>query len=311
MNDQNVNDNTRKKIRTIMEQMGYENNELARGMVKGRINIVLVIVGELQHSSYALSLREIEHVLYEAGYMVAICISEYNTQKEFRYLQLANQFHFSGVILMTAIETPDLHQLLTRLRCPVVSINRSISQPQIDTVILDNFKGAYDITKYLIEMGHSSILHVSGPSNSSTGMERKRGYLAAMSDAGITVSDDMVYEGNLLLEGGIHAVEHMLERLPEATAVFAGSNRMAEGVMQGCVSYGVEVPQRVSVTCFDHVQSPELLHVPLTTVGNDTGIMGMSAAQMLLKRIEGDDGPTQILVYPCEIVEGKSVKKLC
>lgn len=310
MNNPNVKTETRARVKEIMEKMNYHHNGLARSMVKGRINIILVVVGDILSSFYGLSIQAIEKKLYKAGYMTIMCNSEYNTEKEYKYLEFARDNKLSGVILMTAIDTPELNKLLLQFDCPVILMNRYLDSMELDAVVMDNYLGGYMATRHLIEMGHKRIFHISCPSNSTAGRDRRLGYLAAMEEAKLPVDPEMIIFSDLTIESGDRIARQFAKNLGGATAVFIANDQIAIGFLRGWTNCGMSVPKDLSIVSYDH---SELLHnyaVPITTVGKNPKEMGDAASDLLLKRIACADKSIERITYAPDLLEMKSVKQI-
>ena len=308
--DPNVKAETRERIRVLMEEHHYKRNEIARCMVKGNIHIVLIIVGDIANFFYGRSVSEIENILYEAGYMAVVCNSEYNSQKELDFLNMAMEFKFAGVILMTASESPELCRLLAELECPVVLMNRYLrNMPNMDYVIQNNYLGAYEAVSCLIKMGHRRIFHLAGVFGSSTADDRMRGYQKAMEDAGYQVTPDMIMEGNLKWKLGYQYAKRLIEEATDATALFIANDTMTLGFISGWTEGGRCIPDDMSILCFDYTPLMDQMAVKISTVGVDAGELGSLTAKLLLERISGSDIPPQNIVCQPHLRVKSSVKR--
>lgn len=308
MGNPNVSEKTREQITQALEDMRYSRNEIARSMVAGSIKIILVIVGDILNLFYARSIRILEKLLYEAGYMTVVCNSEFNNNKEYRYIQMAKEFRFAGVILMTPIETKQLLDAIGEMECPVVLLNRYLKKQNLDTVVIDNLKGGEIATNYLIKHGHTEILHLSGPKNSSAAREREQGFKNAMQHAGLAVEKDMILTGDLTRASGERLAKKLLSSPDRFTAVFITNDEMCFGFLQEWTRMGKRVPDHISVISFDHSYLLESFSFGITTVGKDSEEMGKDAARILIERIENPSAPAQRIVYQPDIQERRSVQ---
>ena len=309
MGDPKVKARTREKIKKVMEEYHYKRNEIARSMVKGNISMVLIIAGDIANYFYGRAVREIEDVLFEAGYMAVVCSSDYNPEKELYFLNVAMECKLAGVILMTASESPKLCRLLSEMNCPVVLMNRYLrSMPNLDYVVQDNYQGAYKAVSHLIKIGHRRIFHLSGVFGTTTGDDRLSGYQQAMKDAGYPVTPDMVMQGNLKWECGYQYAKWLIENDTDATAISVSNDTMTLGFISGWIEAGRRIPDDMSIVCFDYTPLMDQMEIKISTVGVDAGELGKATAKLLLERIKGSDKPPQHMVYKPDLQIKSSVK---
>ncbi|MGE5612803.1 MAG: LacI family DNA-binding transcriptional regulator [Bacillota bacterium] len=306
-NDPNVKASTRAKIKEIMGKHNFIRSELAASMVTGSLKMVLIIAGDIANPFYGRSVKKIEEVLDQAGYATIVCSSNYNSEKEIRYLNLAAECHVSGVILMTAIESQALYDVLDKLQCPVILMNRYLKNREFDTVVQDNYKSSYRATRYLIECGHRNIA-ILASSIGSAAEERVNGFLKAMADAKCKVRPDMVVYGDLSSECGAALAMRLAQTQSDITALLVSNDAMTMGFVQKWHSIGKKIPEDISVICYDHTPVMDYLPVSISSVGVDGAFIGDKAADVLLSRIKGYTGPKQRIVLEAELSIRKSVK---
>ncbi len=302
-----VKSETRERVIRVMNENGYKRNELARGMVKGRLNIVMVIAGDISNYFYGAAIGEIEKVLYQAGYLIMFCMSEYNAEKELSYVGMAGNFRIAGAILMSPIETPELADRLGKAEFPVLLMNRYLPSCETDAIVQDNFGCAYDAVKHLIDNGHRRILHISSGSGATTSRDRQAGYLAAMSEAGIDASD-MIVSGDLTWRSGY---EHAKKACSEGgyTAAFIGNDMMTAGFIKGVTECGKRIPADMSIVSFDPSPFLEQLSVKVTTVGCSAPELGRRAAEFFLEHTIAGAEPKR-LVTERAMSLGESVSRI-
>jgi LacI family transcriptional regulator len=308
--DPNVKASTREKIQTVMRENNFIRSELAASMVAGSIRMVLIITGDIENPYYAHSVKKIEEVLAREGFMTILCNSGYDADKETRYLNLAAEFRFSGVIMMTAIESPQLYRILDRLHCPVVLLNRHLRQRSFDSIVQNNFEAAYSATDYLIKQGHRRILHLAGIKGASASEDRLAGYLKAMEDAAYEVRQDMIVYGDLTGECGMALAERLMADPSDITAVFIVNFAMAMGFAQRWWGLNKKIPDDISVISYDRTSLMDFMPVSISSVGVDSGVMGEEAANRILARINGDTGPTRLVILDAKLDIRGSVKSL-
>ncbi|MCA9955048.1 MAG: substrate-binding domain-containing protein, partial [Anaerolineales bacterium] len=169
-------------------------------------------------------------------------------------------------------------------------------------VSANNFQGGYDATRYLIELGHRRIGIVTGWMDMVSARDRLQGYQAALADAGIPFSDELLFHGDFSQPGGFSGGTHLLELAEPPTAVFASNDIAAMGVIEAARAKGLQVPRDLSVVGFDDIPMAALLSPKLTTVRQPLQEMGRSATQMLVNLLRNPDETPESIIFPTELV---------
>jgi len=304
-----VSETTRAKVKAIIDEIGFRPNNVARGLVTGRMNIVACIIGDRLNPFYAELFSSAEDVLNQAGYLAVLCYTNYDSVKEEKYLEAANENNFAGVIMVTAPETKKLVENLTNINCPVVLANRYLVSVPTDVVLVDNYYGGHIATRYLIDMGHRHIAHLAGPENSTASCDRLRGYRAAMCDAGLPVRAEDITRANLLEPEGYRFGRDLLDTPRDITAVFCANDMLASGVVRAYTERGRCIPAGLSIMGFD--DSPIAIRGPvqLTTVRQYPKEMGKAAAEMVLQRMTNRSSPYRKVLFAPELIVRGSVAR--
>lgn len=226
-------------------------------------------------------------------------------------IQFAHRDNYNGIILLSAMETTGLIKLLKKGTCPVVLVNRYIRSMDLNVVCIDNFRGGYIATNYLIEKGHSRIAHLAGPDNSTTSQDRLRGYQKAMEDAGQPVAEEAIFFGDLSHDSGYSFGEYYLKNLiGQYTAVFSANDAMTAGLIMKLTENGIKIPDDLSIICFDDSPMAREGAIKLTTVSRDSDTMGLVAAEIMIDMIANGTETKRKVVYPPLLNERESVKDL-
>ena len=297
-NGKNIDPNTRETVLKAVELCNYRPSSLARGFAKGKLNFIGLIVGDIRNTFYADIVRAAEDVLNQHGYLVVLCDSDYRVEREENYLNLFGDFGFSGVIMTSAMESEELIKTLERLKCPVILINRYLRNYETSVVSSDNRTGGYLAAEHLLKIGHRNIALLAGFTNSTASQERLQGWLDAFRDYG-AAPQFVVEDGNLSMEDGRKFARRILG-MPMAqrpTAVCAGNDSMAQGIIEEMLENGCRVPEDLSVVGYDDISSSTIGKVPLTTIRQSQDEMGWAAANLLLRQIQCDASANQRIIF--------------
>lgn len=301
-----VKPETYKRIMECAEALGYEYSSQ-----KNKQNLkIMLIVGDISNYFYIGIIKGIGSLLNSKGYKVAIFNSNYDHAQEEEYVRFAYSDNFSGIIMITAMETVALIKLLKKNTCPVVLVNRYIRSMDLNAVCIDNHRGGYLATTYLIDKGHKKIAHLAGPRNSTASQDRLIGFQHAMNDSELSVAKDAIYYGDLMRDSGCRFAEYYLKKLRDYTAVFFANDISAVGFLECVLQHGIRVPDDLSIICFDDATATIGGAIKLTTVSRDPNSMGIAAAELMVDTLANKDSQPRKLVFPPVLNERDSVKTI-
>ena len=201
---------------------------------------------------------------------------------------LSEEHGFAGVIMLTVESSPGMIALLRNYTLPVVLVNRFIRSLDMDVVSIDNYRGGYMAASYLLEHGHRCVAYLAGKRESTAQQDRLRGFTDAMADAGISFRQQNVFWGDNTRDSGRDFAGSFFgdHAKGKYTAVFAANNPMAVGALTRLLELGGSVPLEISMICFDDVTPARDGSIKLTTISYDPYLMGTTAVDSLMKRIE-------------------------
>ncbi len=292
-----VNEEKRKAIIELAEQLRYRPNRWARTLITNKSYLIGVVVPDISQLFFNEIMRGVEEILSPAGYDLVLCHSDRNAERELHEIDMLISRRIDGLVI--ASEQPsdklDIFTELSEHNTPYVLIDRYFDNLDCPRVRADDRLAGKIATRHLIDLGHKRIAHISGPAV-SPGRLRCEGYLAAMQEAGLPVESGMLVPSGFNIEGGYEAMKGLLALSPRPTAVYAGNDPLAFGAVRACQEAGVAVPRDISVAGSGDT---ELTHHPdpyLTTVSWNRRELGRIAGRLLLERLtdkpSGEQGDT-------------------
>lgn len=285
-NSQHVSPKLEKKVREAIRQLDYSPSLIAKSLKSNKTNLIGVIVPDITSGYTAMMLSRIEEEASANGYHLLISNIVEDTDKVVKYLNVFHEMRVDGIVLMHGKVQPDILAFLEKTSIPVVShADMSIAIP---TILIDDFKAAYDATCYLIGQGHRSIAHIAGPAEDvADARKRYEGFLAACMDYCIPVSDSLIRFGDYKLKSGYDKMSELLNEAEGTfTALFAASDEMAAGAINCMHDRGIAVPREISVIGFDGTDIGELVRPRLTTIRQPIEEIGKMTMQVLLAWME-------------------------
>ncbi|HTX26747.1 MAG TPA: substrate-binding domain-containing protein [Streptosporangiaceae bacterium] len=268
---------TRERIGLLLRRQGYQpGSKLGVGAVD------LLIPGIAERSPWVEQLiHGATEAAAEAGY--SIVVSTVSSASEFhRWLELATVRGTYGVLTILQLPRGAERQQLAAAGIPVVAIDPAEEPgPDIRSVGATNWQGGLTATRHLIGLGHRRIAAVAGPASLWSSQARLDGYRAAMFEAGLAVDDRLIRPDWFTVERGRHQAAHLLSLTDRPTAVVAGNDAQAFGVLQALRDLGLRSPEDLSVVGFDDVPFAAWAAPPLTTVRQPLAAMAATAFRML------------------------------
>ena len=190
----------------------------------------------------------------------------------------------------------------------VVLVDRRLEGVAIDSVTIDNQRGAYFAVEHLIQRGYQRIAMLGGPASVSTAVDRLAGYRQALRDNGLSVDETLVLEGDYTQESGVELGKRLLGLPDPPTAVLVANNEMTLGFFRVVKEYGLRIPHNVAIVGFDNSEWSSLVTPPITVIEQPTHDVGKAAAEILLKRIRGEETgePKHVVLRARLVIRGST-----
>jgi LacI family transcriptional regulator len=305
LNDpERVSAETRARVLSAVEELGYIPNAVARSLTQGRTHVVAIVVSDIQNPFFTTVSRGVEDVAQRHGYTLMLGNTDERPEKERQYLEVLVSRQVDGVILSTT--GADNVQLLQERGIPVVLADRGIPGIEADSVVLDAYDGGRRIVEHLLEQGWRDVVFIGGIPGNSTVEARVAGCRDAMREAGL---DLPVRLGRLDRASGEVLMAGLCDehRVPEA--IVAANNLVAVGAVIEVRRRGLRVPEDMGLACFGEIELASLLDPFLTVIREPAYEAGRVAMELLHERIAGSDAPPRHRVLPVELVPRRSTQR--
>jgi LacI family transcriptional regulator len=298
---------TRSRIEALLRETEYRPNGVARGLKLKQSLVLAVVIPDITNPFFGALFRGIEDGASPRGYQVLLCNTDGSPDRQRAHLQALTARRVDGIILASAFLRDPAVRWLRHQHIPHVLVNR-FSEALDPFVGSDDVAGARLATQHLIDLGHVRIGHLAGQATVSTGVLRRRGYMAALADAGLPANPDHLAESGFTEEGGARATALLLGQAGGPTAIFAVTDTAAVGAYGFARQAGLRVPQDLAIVGYNDIPLASRLVPGLTTVHVPIHEFGSAAVRMLLDQIDGVKVlPTRVVFTPQLMARGSTV----
>jgi len=266
-----------------------------------------LVIPNIRNPFFADLARGVEDAAYQQNCAVLTCNYDEDAERESFYLDVMRAESVDGTIIPPINEKDPALRRAIELGMVVVCVDRSLSHLAVDKVEVDNWLGSFEAVSHLLARGHRSIGVIAGPTDSSTGRERLRGYRDALTRAGLVANSKLIRHGDYKEESGRILTHELLARARPPTAIFACNSLMAIGALATIKELRLEIPRQIALVGFDDLPLSALLHPPLTVVRQPAYEVGQAAADLLFRRLEDPSRPAaSVMLSPTLIVRQSS-----
>lgn len=303
-----VNPEISARVQAAAKQLRYQPNKAAQSLRAKKSTILGLLITDIQNPFFTTLIRGIEDVAHSNGYSVILCNSDEDPQKERQYIEVLCAERVAGAIIVPTRETPPGLDLFKERDITIVAVDRRIRDRNIDVVLVDNIRGAYEATTHLIENGYHRIGIITGPRTTTTGKERLEGYRRALQDAGIPHDSVLECYGSFKEESGTQCVHELLNRDSTVDALFVTNNLMTLGALEALHQRHLRIPDDIAIVSFDEMPWAALSSISLTTVTQPVYELGSTAALRLFQRLHNPTAITrqEIILTPTLRIRGSS-----
>ncbi|MGY0487934.1 LacI family DNA-binding transcriptional regulator [Streptomyces sp. WG-D5] len=298
-----VNEETRERVRAAMKELGYRPNSAARALKRGDFRTIGVITFTLSTTGNMRTLEAIATSAAQEGYAVTLLPVAVPTQDEVRgAFSRLGELAVDAVIVIMEVHLLDSARLSLPPHVKVV-VADSDAGDRYAVVDTDQAGGTRDAVRHLLDLGHRTVWHLAGPSESFAAQRRTGAWRAALEDAGRAVPP--LVRGDWSAESGYRAGLRLAEQA-DCTAVFAANDQMALGLLRALEERGRKVPDDVSVIGFDDIPDSGSYQPPLTTVHQDFAEVGRRCVESALRQVRESEAERGTTLVPTRLVVRES-----
>ena len=289
------------RVRVAAADLGYVRDPLAAGLRRSGTSTVGVIVPRLTDTVMAMLYEEIAAAAAARGLFAVVATTGDSPEAERVAVQSLLHRRVDGIIRATARTGSPLH-IDGDARHVLVLRTDGIHPASIG----DDHLGGYLATRKLIDHGHTRIGLIMGPEHATTAVQRRNGYRAALTEAGIAQDDSLIAGDAYTMEAGETAAHILLDHPDPPTAIFAVNDNNAIGAMATAAARGLQIPDDLSIIGYNDIPVVSRLPVPLTTIREPFNHIARGAIDLLLDEAPNHTGQPRTIVATPTLIPRKS-----
>lgn len=305
-----VSPKTREKVLKAAEELDYQPNIMAAALRSGKSKIIGVIVPEVNNFFFSGIINGIEKIVSDSGYNIIISQSHESQEKENEALNSFLKLKVEGILISISKETIDfsLIQKIINSQVPVIFFDRIPNLEQINSVTLDDYKGAFFATEHLINQDCKNIIHIAGDSKVSIFDERRKGFIDAVSKSKHKDIRHSILELTTNVKIDLEILQKAFKANPNIDGVFAFGDEIGLHALNLLKTMNVAVPENVKLIAFGNADFTNLTEPKISTIDQECSQMGELAANLLLKNLQDKKMDPETTVLSPKLIVRASTK---
>lgn len=300
-NKNNVSEEAVQAVNRAVEDLGYSPNFLGRDLRKSETKRILAIVGTTEQSFYSDVLRGMQEAAFVEGYDVLVAMTRDDAEHEMHLLGMLFSRAVDGVVLLA----PRLDSKIIRDLSKRYSIAICLERLDINDILcvtIDNERAGYDATSYLIGKGRRRIGLITTEVRSQSSVDREKGYMRALEEAGLPFDEKLIYYGDYTSESGTRGCEALLSLDSRPDAIFSISDTISIGAMTYAVQHGITVGKDILFFGFDNIKYSHMFIPKLSTVDQPCYLQGKTVVEKLIANMKTDTPDKTTYMLPHSLI---------
>ena len=315
----NVSEELKKRVYDAIEETNYRVNPIASSLKSARSNEIAIVLPSLKQTYYTDIIKGLSDYCYEQEITPIILETSADVEKEKTIAANLEKQWVDGIIFIPSknARTPGYAEFIESLghlkkqdsRIPVVLAECEGLGESMDCVRVDYEKAFYKMTYHLLEIGRKRIGYLSAPDSSPLYEICKEAYCEALHDWNCPLDEKLIEHSSYTILGGYEAMKRLLQRVSDVDGIICCNDQIASGALHALKEFGGKKAERVAIVGFGGVAMSVITTPSITTMIAPRHDMGYKAAELLLKRINGNSEPPQKLILPSHMAIRSSTLK--
>lgn len=299
---------TIKRIEEAIRHLDYRGNSLARRLSKGDSETLGLVLPDITNPFFAELADAAEEAASARGYSLVLCITRNNPEKECQFIRWLDTSQVDGLLFTTNRPDNGLLRKEIQRHQRIVLLDEDVPGSCVPKVFADNVQGGRIATEKLIAAGHRHIAFIGGPNELMSVRERYQGFSIAMTEAGLGWPQEWVMYGDYKREFAQHALQKLFSSHHRPTAIFAASDFLVLGLLDGLRAHGLQAPKDLSLVGFDDANYADLTHPRISTIRQPARELGRTAVDIMFRLLNNEKNIPMEIRLPVEWVGRDSVR---
>ena len=296
-----ISEETKRKVRQVAEELNYTPvRNRKKSSTRKRSKIIALMITDISNPFFPEIVHGVEDLAFDFGYSVSLWNTREDIEREKQYVETIKESEVDGIILGSSRIKEEQIKAIAKSDVPCVIINRIIEG--LPSVFADYENGAYQATKYLVNLGHERIALINGPVSAQPSWWREKGFLRALKESEKEAEENLLSFNSPTVEGGYVATLKLLSISNLPTAIFAYNDLVALGAMKAIREKNLLIAKDISLVGYDDIFLSAYLDPPLTTVSQPKYMMGKLAADLLFRLINGEKIKNNQISFKPELI---------
>lgn len=308
-NSENVSEKNRKKVLSVMEELGYTPNVFARGLNLNTMKTIGIMCSDSSDPYLANAVYYLEQELRHSGYDSFLCCTGYELATKQNYFRLLLSKRVDAMILVGSSflelkESDNGYIMEGAEQIPIMLMNGYLDRPGIYSIFSDDFKAMYDGTKRLVAQGRKRILFLY-KRESYSGNQKLAGYKKALLESGLPVEESLILKCPKELPAIRAFLEDLYKKGLSFDAILASEDIMALGAVKHANAHGISIPDELAVIGFNNSILAECCDPEITSIDNKVEVLSRTTVKLLMDVLSGEEAPRQTVIET-ELIERKT-----
>ncbi len=304
-----VSDKTKAKVEQAAKELGYVKNSLASSLRTNKTKTILLIIPDITNNFWAEVARGAQDYLEKHGYSLILVNTDWNKDKYSKYLELALSKGVDGILINTS---SSLTSLLNKIDLPIVLLGNAYLESHFPRVGSNTLEGFNEALEYLYSNGHKKIGVVASHTDTVGGLSHQNKlsvYHNFLDSHNIYFNKDYYFSVDYSMEGGKTLASIISKMKNPPTAILAGNDLIAVGMINECRKLNINIPRDLSIIGVDDIPISSIIYPPLTTIAKPKREVGEKAAEVIIKVIEKENVERNYKL-PVNLVIRETVEKI-
>ncbi len=300
-------DVSKERVNKAVRDLNFTPNEMARNLNQQRTDSIGLVLKNIVNPYYGYLANGVLDRVHQLGYHVITCATDENEHMEREHIDMLMRQRAAGIIAVPTCQNVESWRNAIDMGLKVVFIDRQVDElSDVDTILVDNVRGAHKAMSYLISLGHTRIGIVTGPVTSPNNADRFSGYLNALKEAGIPSDPSLQFHMATKEDDGRAAFQALLSLPKPPTAIFAANYYTANGAILALREHNIRIPEDISLVIFDDAPWALINNPPITAVAQPMAAIGHLAMELMDKVLrlseQNAEQPHQKIIISPELI---------